>query len=143
MAVRLRPYLADDLTALAAWWDIGVPFVERPDVTWSRYVLDQPSVHCWCSVRDEAVVAYSQVDLDGAEAAICVVTHPQRLRHGEARAHLRLIDSELVALGAKTVIAWIEPENAASIALFRACGYRDAGRNQDGDMLRFVCPVGR
>jgi len=53
--------------------------------------------------------------------------HPDHRRRGVARSLLGALLSEAEARGYWKLIGRLFPENAATVALFRACGFRDVG----------------
>lgn len=135
-------FSSDDLAAYRAWFadPATAQRLSAPDADWFRYVTSGPA-EAW-AVRDRrgALVAVVEVEADDAEPArgyVAVTVDPARRRQGIGRGVLRALPSAVVRRF-KVLEGRVEPDNAASLAVTRAAGFREVGAAADADgMLRF------
>jgi len=112
------------LAEIQHWWELGVPFVEKPTDTWCDYVCKKENVYCFCSLQEGRIATYSQIDVEGGIGYLAIVTHPLLLRCGHATKHLGEAEQRLANLGVRKLIAAIETDNHPSFAFFERNGYR-------------------
>ena len=132
----LQEFRGSDLPELKEWWEAGVEFVEAPTDKWCRYVCENDNVHCFCSVENGRITAYSQTDVEDGVGHIAIVTKPSLLRRGVGRRHPLEVETVLSGLAVRRLVASIEAENAPSIAFFSMNGYAlNAGAADDPDFV--------
>ena len=112
------------LAEIQHWWELGVPFVEKPTDSWCEYVCEKENVYCFCSLQEGRIATYSQTDVENGIGYIAIVTHPLLSRCGHATKHLGEAEQRLAILGVRKLIAAIETDNHPSIAFFERNGYR-------------------
>ena len=77
----------------------------------------------------DGVVGYALYDvLDGLAYVRHLVTGPEARRTGVGRALLRAVAEDAVALGARTWVLNVKPDNVAALALYESLGFRPTFR---------------
>lgn len=143
-ALVARPATAQDAEQLRAWrndagtrrWSrSSAPVAKDRHAAWLTAVLADPSRHLWVLERDSepvATVRHDRIRQGRYEVSVTVAPH----RRGEG-----LATEALAAAGhalaqqdppPHVIEAYVQPANAASLAVFGAAGYRRAGEDEDG-----------
>ncbi len=138
--VELRPLLPGDWDEVAAIYAAGIAtghatFEEAPP-TWAEWDrAHRPDLRL-VATEGAAITGWAAAGpVDGRCWHQGVVEHgvyvrPDRLGRGIGRALLGALVEAAEAAGVWTVQAGVFPENEASLALHRACGFRVVGRRE-------------
>jgi L-amino acid N-acyltransferase YncA len=123
----------------AIWW-AGIAgghatFEARPP-TWEAFDTGRLAGHRWVAVREGTVLGWVAVSATSARPVYAgVVEHsvyvaPSAAGRGVGRLLLDALVSSTEAAGIWTIQSAVFPENAASLALHRAAGFREVGRRE-------------
>lgn len=137
----LQPATLEDADRLLAWRNhpttragsFSSQEVERSShIAWLGDRLNRGDHRLWIANLGRAAVGVVRFSIDGPVATISVTVAPDR--HGGGLG-TRLIGTACARLAAEGLVegvdAWIRPENAESIAAFRAAGFRLAETQAD------------
>lgn len=145
--VAVRPATMDDAGLLLAWANDPVTraagfhtdAIERDEhLAWLQRRLASPECRLYIGVQAGQPVGQVRVDRDEAGIAeVSIGVAPEARGRGVGR---RLLDAALAAaradaqLGARAFRARVRPDNAASLALFRAAGFVESGSGEEGSI---------
>jgi L-amino acid N-acyltransferase YncA len=135
--VHLRPLEQTDWPAVAAIYvagmETGNATFETEPPTWEGWDAAHLTEHRFVAVRDGVVLGwvalspYSDRCCYEGVADESVYVAPEARGRGVGRALLESVIASSEAGGIWTLQAGIFPENEASLALHRSCGFRDIG----------------
>ena len=140
MAVRIRPMTPEDWEAVRAIYRDGIATgqatfeTEAPTwIDWNRAHLPAPRLVAISSASIVGWAALSPVSARAVYAGVAEVSvyvSATMRGHGVGRLLLERLIEESQANGIWTLQASIFPENAASVSLHRACGFREVGTRE-------------
>ncbi|NKN02712.1 GNAT family N-acetyltransferase [Rhizobium leguminosarum bv. viciae] len=125
MQISFRPLMIGDLPKLRAWFEDSELSrrLSFPTDEWFAYVPNGEPARCWVAMQGDQLIGEVQVDRDGAERgyldlAVC----PDLRGRGFGAA---VLSAFLSGPGQAYPIleGRIEPDNAASLACCRHCGF--------------------
>lgn len=135
MQITFRPFTRRDLSALRAWF-VDAELARRlsfPTDAWFAHVAASPAARCWAAVEAGMMIATVQVDRDGeGPGYLDLAVRPDRRGQGLGTAMLAAF---LAGPGRDYPVleGRIAPDNAASLACCRRCGFTLlAERDEDG-----------
>jgi L-amino acid N-acyltransferase YncA len=137
-AVTIRPMTTADAGAVLAIYQAGMDggnaSFEHTAPTWAGFDTSRLPDHRFVAVDDSGLVlgwaAVSPVSSRAVYAGVVehsVYVDPAARRRGVARALLEALIDSTEAAGIWTIQSGVFPENAASLALHHACGFRTVG----------------
>lgn len=139
-AVRLRRAVEADARLLWEWANepstraVSFSTAEIPwdvHVDWLRRRLADPGVSLWIAVdRSDQAVGQVRFEPAGDGRVVSVSTSPACRGRGLGTAIIRAGTRRMASRIAGPVIAYIRPDNAASLAAFVKAGYRRTGTEQ-------------
>ena len=144
-AVTLRPARLDDSHQVWTWRND--PDTRRASLNsevipltthevWFRDSLRRPDRRIYIVVTDEAESGVVRLDLSGREAEVSIHLDPRWRGRGVGTLALRALAAEAFgALGVEALVARVKADNAASLAAFRAAGFRV---EREGDPVGLV-----
>lgn len=136
--VTVRTAQPEDLPVLAALETAGFP----PNRAWSapllRLELEAPGALMLLAEGPDGIVGYAAFRTVADESELLrLAVHPDARRRGIGRALVRAGLAASAVRGARRCFLEVRLHNRAAINLYRALGFRDAGRRQgyyrDGD----------
>lgn len=138
MTAVVRPMTAADATAVLAIYQVGLDgghaSFETTVPTWEAFDAAKLPEHRFVAVGPDGTVlgwvAVSPVSTRPVYAGVVehsVYVDPAAQRRGIGRALLGALIASTEAAGIWTIQSGIFPENAASLALHEACGFRVVG----------------
>ena len=137
-AVTVRPMTVADAAAVLAIYQAGMDggnaSFEDTAPTWEQFDASKLPGHRFVAVDDcGTVLGWAAVSAVSSRAVYAgVVEHsvyvdPAAHRRGVASALLQALIASTEAAGIWTIQSGVFPENAASLALHHACGFRTVG----------------
>jgi L-amino acid N-acyltransferase YncA len=114
----------------------GVATFETEVPPWEKFSAGKLPAHRFVALLDGTVAGWVAVSALSARPAYAgvvedsVYVHPDRQGHGIGRALLEALIDSTDRAGIWTVQGGIFPENTASLALHRRCGFRDIGHRE-------------
>lgn len=117
------------------WSRSGDPVTPNRHAAWLTAVLSDPVRHLWVLERDGEPVATVRHDrIRQGRYEVSVTVAPHRRGEGLATEALAAAGQALAQQDASPLVidAHVQQDNAASLAVFGAAGYRRAGDDQDG-----------
>lgn len=136
VAVEFRNLRTEDAAVLASWFSDAelARRVSMPDAAWMNYVLNDPVAHAWVGTNAAGeIICEVQVDQDpgGGEAFIEFYIRPDLRGQGLGAA---LLGAFIDGPGRRyqRFLASVAPDNAASLACARRCGFRRVATEADG-----------
>lgn len=135
MEIAFRPILPDDLPELRSWFadEELSRRLSFPTDEWFSYVTTTDTVRCWLALADNRIIAQIQVDRAGLDHGYLDFFLRPDLR-GQGRG-ADVLTQFLSGPGRSYPVleGVIEPDNLASIACFRRCGFSiSSGPDADG-----------
>jgi L-amino acid N-acyltransferase YncA len=136
--MRIRPMTAADGPAVLAIYQAGMDggnaSFEHTAPSWDGFDAGKLTDHRLVAVDEhDTVLGWAAISAVSSRAVYAgVVEHsvyvdPAARRRGVGRALLRALIASTEAAGIWTIQSGIFPENTASLALHRACGFRTVG----------------
>lgn len=125
MAIDFRHIESPDLQKIRSWF--ADPEISRwssyPTDEWFDYVTTQEAVHCWVALRDAEPIAKIQVDGEtGGRGYWDIAVRPDLRAQGlGTRVALAFLSGPGKVY--RELVGMIAPDNAASIALSKRCGF--------------------
>lgn len=113
---------------------------------WFERKLADPSVLFFIGIRDGEPVAVVRFEIAHGEATIGVAVDPSYHGRGVGTALIARATAELVGRGdVVRAVAWIRPDNLASLKAFAHAGYMRVGTGEKAgvDLERFEFAVAR
>lgn len=125
MHIDFRSLTESDLPSLRKWFRDRelARRISYPTDSWFTYVTSNPQVRCWLAQSHERMLAMMQVDeSDDGTGYIDIALNPVLRGRGIGRA---VLSAFLRGPGGSypALEAYVEPDNAASIATFASCGF--------------------
>ena len=118
----------------------AIPWVAHEK--WYEEALQSPSRSLWIVEEYGQARGVVRLDVEGKQGVISIALAPEARARGIGSETIRqgcrrLLDSDAQL---DTVVAWVRPGNAASVAAFRRAGFEleEAARRQDVDLERYV-----
>jgi L-amino acid N-acyltransferase YncA/protein-tyrosine-phosphatase len=140
LVVDIRALKADDWPEVATIYAAGIATgnatFETEAPTWEDWNAAHRTDLRFVAVQDTAIVgwiaagAVSDRCCYGGVVEHSVYVHPDHQGQGIGRLLLNFLIDRSEAVGVWTIQTGIFPENAASIALHQACGFRKVGRRE-------------
>lgn len=118
-----------------SWSRSSAPVATDRHAAWLTAVLADPVRHLWVLERDGEPVATVRHDrIRQGRYEVSVTVAPHRRGEGLATEALAAAGQALARRDASphVIEAHVQPDNAASLAVFRAAGYLRAGDDEDG-----------
>jgi len=125
MHIIFRPLVSDDLPELRTWFE-DAELSRRlsfPTDEWFAYVKAGAAARCWVALDAGRIIAVTQVDREGSERGyLDLAVRPHLRGRGIGTTVLAAFLSG-PGLAYATLEGRIEPDNAASLACCRRCGF--------------------
>lgn len=148
--LTLRPATADDAELLLRWANDPLtraasfhprPIAAETHRAWLARLLESGAGRLWIGMIDDRAIGQVRFDPTGtpppsgearppATVEVSISVAPEARGRGCGRALLAAGLAEARRHGARRFVAYVRPENAVSVALFRGAGFRLAGRGE-------------
>ena len=97
-------------------------------------MLQAPSRHGWLTSDDIGPIGFIDLEILDGEAEITYSVSPSRRRQGLGRTTVAQIITLATNEGARQIHAAVEPTNTPSLAVLRASGFTELGKNEFGEL---------
>lgn len=144
MPINFRVLMADDLSEWRRWFGDAELFrrVAFPDGSWWNHVSIDPGACSWLAWSRGQALAQVQVDRDADGCGwISLAVRPDRRGQGLGS---QVLAAFLAGPGRDypRLCGCIEPDNLASLACFRRCGFEVGAKPDDEGFFHAVFPPG-
>jgi RimJ/RimL family protein N-acetyltransferase len=136
--LRLRPLRAEDVSVLDRLSRDDAEWQRRlgmPHSTWWGLVSAGPERFGWLAVLGDDVVGYLDAERVGDAVSVALAIFKAWRGRGFAKELASLAIAVEPLAGARSIIAAVESDNAASHAVARAVGFVEDGQDEDGLIL--------
>ena len=144
MSNKFRTFTSADLNLLEKWFEDEIVKDQlegkMPLERWYKAVSNNPNYHCWIAFEREVEQAVGMVCIDEYEegkGGISVLTNPVLRRQGYGSKMVTSILQDMKLPQVKTIVAYISPDNTASLRCFEKAQFKRQADEDDMYVLTF------
>jgi UDP-2,4-diacetamido-2,4,6-trideoxy-beta-L-altropyranose hydrolase len=136
LGLSLRPVREDDCRLLWEWTNdpaVRAASFSSDEIAWEEHAAwfrkrtSDPRCLMFIAVDGETPVGQIRYDIDGETAVVSISVAPSGRGRGYGTGIIRAGSEELfAATHVSRIVAWVKPDNAASVQSFRKAGYAAA-----------------
>lgn len=144
MSINFRTFTSADLNLLEKWFEDEIVADQlegkMPLERWCKAVSNNPNYHCWLasdSVIDQIVGIVCIDEYEEGKGGISVLTNPDLRRKGYGSKMVTSILQDMQLPQVKTIVAYISPDNTASLRCFEKAQFKRQADEDDMYVLTF------